>query len=808
MKAYQNSINIKLKSTAILLFIIVLIQACSSTKYIADYQSIVKKVTIDSVDAKFEEQAYNYVQKDIRPASKLSINVPMYNLFNTKDGRYKTSDIKPFGTPPAILDSTLVEISRTQIQKFLKSKGYRQAEVTSAIKVADKKAEIVFSAKPGPAYFIEKLSDSIPNANIRNLYESNKAKITHLHKGMQYDEDSLTYEREQIYRIMKENGYFYFLRPYVNFDVYGAEASSKTNKMDLNLNVTDPANGPHKQFNIGYTHLLIAPNPDGLPDSARYKLSKDTLNGIIYTDFSKRYRRNPIVRYDFLKQGDLYDIRNENLTYDRLYELNVFKNVKIDYFRRDSTSNKINAIILLTPQKVMSNRVEGEIPFNGGTVGFTLGNTYTNNNIFRGAERFELQVKGGLQSRIGNGAKVFSDIYQRDFSISASISVPRLMIPFYNPVLGGNGMPHTTFATSYIYALQKDVSVRRIFINSITYDWFETKSKLHSFTPLNFEYRFGNLDTSKVDAITRFNNLYYSSLLDRKDLTLGMKYTYTLNADKLNQLRTFVYLRAGMDIAGNMLQGISKLTGAKHDPANNDPAKILGLPFNQYTRPEVDIRWYKHLGGERQFIARLNTGLAYAYGNSILTGIPFEKQFFAGGSNGLRAWQARTIGPGNYNRQVLASDEVRKAVFGLDQLGTLRIETNFEYRFTVARKFFGATLKGAAFVDAGNIWNIRRGESITLEYPELDELTVFKLSKLAKQIAIGTGVGLRYDVQYFVFRFDVGLKLKDPQFLGSDQWVISKFLSGARDFKNSYNSTHGPDTYRFIQYNFGIGMPF
>lgn len=767
-----------------------------------------KKVTIDSVDAKFEEQAYNYVQKDIRPASKLSIQVPLYNLFNTKDGRYKTNDIKPFGTPPAILDSTLVEISRTQIQKFLKSKGYRQAEVTSAIKVADKKAEIVFSAKPGPAYFIEKLSDSIPNVNIRNLYESNKAKITHLHKGMQYDEDSLTYEREQIYRIMKENGYFYFLRPYVNFDAYGAEASSKTNKIDLNLNVTDPANGPHKQFNIGYTHLLIAPNPDGLPDSARYKLSKDTLNGIIYTDFSKRYRRNPIVRYDFLKQGDLYDIRNENLTYDRLYELNVFKNVKIDYFRRDSTSNKINAIILLTPQKVMSNRVEGEVPFNGGTVGFTIGNTYTNNNIFRGAERFELQVKGGLQSRVGNGSKVFSDIYQRDFSISASISVPRLMIPFYNPVLGGNGMPHTTFATSYIYALQKDVSVRRIFINSITYDWFETKSKLHSFTPLNFEYRFGNLDTSKVDAVTRFNNLYYSSLLDRKDLTLGMKYTYTLNADKLNQLRTFVYLRAGMDIAGNMLQGISKLTGAKNDPSNGDPAKILGLPFNQYTRPEVDIRWYKHLGGERQFVARLNTGIAYAYGNSILTGIPFEKQFFAGGSNGLRAWQARTIGPGNYNRQVLASDEVRKAVFGLDQLGTLRIETNFEYRFTLARKFFGATLKGAAFVDAGNIWNIRRGESITLEVPELDELTVFKLSKLAQQVAIGTGVGLRYDVQYFVFRFDVGLKLKDPQFVGSDQWVISKFLTGARDFKNSYNSTHGPDTYRFLQYNFGIGMPF
>ncbi|PWS31435.1 translocation and assembly module lipoprotein TamL [Pedobacter paludis] len=807
MKAYKYLINNKLKSPAILLFIIVLIQACSSTKYIADYQSIVKKVTIDSVDKKFEEQAYNYVQKDIRPASAFSINVPLYNLFNTKDGRYKTNNIKPFGTPPAILDSTLVEISRTQIQKFLKSKGYFQAQVTSDIKVKDKKAEVKFSAKPGPAYFVDKLSNSIANTKIKQLYESNKPGMTHLHTRMQYDEDSLSYEREQIYRVMKENGYFYFLRPYVNFDVVGAEATSKTNKIDLRLNVTDPEKGPHRQYNIGTTYLIIAPSPDGFPDSLRNYVSRDTTHGLSFTDLSKRYRRNPITRYDFLKQGDLFDIRNENLTYDRLYELNIFKNVKIDYFNRDSTSNKINPVIQLIPQKVMSNRIEGEVPFNGGTVGFNLSNTYTNNNLFRGAERFELQVKGGLQSRIGNGTSPFKDIYQRDFSISASITVPRLLIPFYNPTLGGNGMPHTTFSSSYIYALQKDVSVRRVFINSITYDWYETKSKLHSFTPLNFEYRFGNLDDG-VDTTIILNNLYYATLLARKDLTLGMKYNYTLNADKLSQLRTFVYLRAGVDIAGNLLQGISKLTGSKNDPANNDPAKIFGLPFNQYFRPEVDLRWYKHLGGEKQFVARLNTGVAYAYGNSILTGIPFEKQFFAGGSNGLRAWQARTIGPGNYNRQVLASDAVRKAVFGLDQLGTLRIETNLEYRFTIAKKFFGATLKGATFIDAGNIWNLRKGESITLERPELDELTVFKLGKLAQQVAIGTGFGLRYDVQYFVFRFDIGLKLKDPQFTGSDQWVIGKYFSGARDFKNNYNATHAPDTYRFVQYNFGIGMPF
>ena len=805
MKAYKSFKYSELKSVAILLFIIVLIQACSSTKYIPDYQAIVKKVTIDSVDAKFEEQAYNYVQKDIRPSSSFSINVPLYNLFNTKDGRYKTTDIKPFGTPPAILDSTLVEISRNQIQKFLNGKGYFQAKVTADIKVKDKKAEVNFKAQPGPASFINKLSDSISTAKIKSVYQSQKPSFTHLHEGMQYDSDSLSYEREQINRVMKENGYFYFLRPYVNFDVI---ETADVKKVDLRLNITNPPTGNHQQYYIGNTHMLIAPGPDGFPDSTRKLLSKDTLNGIIYTDLSKRYRRNPIVRYDFLKQGELYDIRNENLTYDRLYELNIFKNVRVEYYRRDSTSNKINPIILLTPQKVMSNRVEGEVPFNGGTVGINLSNTYTNNNFFRGAERFEFQVKGGLQSRIGNGSSPFKDIYQRDFSVSASITVPRLIIPFYNPVLGANGMPHTTFSSSYIYALQKDVSVRNIFINSVTYDWVETKSKLHSFTPLNFEYRFGNLSDS-VDVNTVINNIYYSRLLDRKDFTLGMKYSYTLNADKLNQLRTFVYLRGNIDIAGNLLQAITGLSGKKHDPANGDYARVLGLPFNQYVRPEIDIRWYKHLGGERQFIARLNTGIGYAYGNSASTGIPFEKLFFAGGSSGIRAWQARTLGPGNYNRAVLPTEVARKAFFGLDQLGEMRIETNFEYRYTLAKKFFGATLKGAAFIDAGNVWNVTQYSAITNGLVSVtDEESLFKLSKLAQQVAIGAGVGFRYDVQYFVFRLDIGLKLKDPQFSGSDQWVIGKFLSGGRDFKNAYNLTHAPDTYRFLQYNFGIGMPF
>jgi len=788
LKAY-SIYKEKLRFPAILLFIL-FVTACSSTKYIEDNQSIVKKVDIDSIPEKYKEEALNYIQKDIRPASKLGINVGLYNIFYTV---FKTKSV---GKPAPVLDSTLVEISRNQIEKYLVSKGYFMAKVKSEIKVKKQRAEVDFIATPGPAFFIQKVSYNIPDSAVKKVYMDKKALFTHLHDGMQYDDDSLSYEREQTYQVLKENGYYDFSRPYVRFTVDSAFQNSKT---DVVMYIDTPAKGKHNQYTIGESNILIAPNTEGFPDSI--KLNPRTFRGIRFTDLSKRFRRNPIVRYDFLKQGEMYDISKENLTYDRLYELNVFKNVKIEYVKAKDSSNKLEPIIQLTPQKRMSNRIEGEVPFNAGTIGFTLSNTYTNNNIFRGAERFEFQVKGGLQSRIGEGS-LFGDIYQRDFSLSASLAVPRLMVPFDIPMMGKNGIPSTTFSTSYVYSLQKDFFIRRVFLNSVTYNWVETKSKLHSFTPLNFEYRVGTLllDTTTVDGKNIINtNSYNIRLLNRRDVTVGMKYAYTLNANKLLLNKSFIYFRGNIDLAGNALSAISKVTGGKSDPEAGDYATILGLPFNQYIRPEVDIRWYKSVAPERQFIARINAGVGYAYGNSLA--VPFEKLFFAGGSSGVRAWQARTLGPGNYNRaERIPTEDARKTLYGIDQLGQMHIEANLEYRYKLIDNFFGSRLNGAVFLDAGNVWNISSGNS----QPE----TYFKFKNLANQLGVGTGMGFRYDLQYFIFRFDIGVKLRDPQFDPSEQWVISKLFSGGKEFRASYDAANSPDSYHFFQYNFGIGLPF
>jgi len=790
LKAYPIYKN-KFQFPAILLFIILFICACSSTKLIEDNQSIVKKVEIDSIPGKYKEEALNYIQKDIRPASRLGINVGLYNIF------YSLFKTKSVGKPAPLLDSTLVEISRNQIEKFMISKGYFMAKVKSEIRIKKQRAQVEFKANTGPAFRIAKVAYSIPDSAVRQVYMNGKSKFTHLHENMQYDDDSLAYEREQIYQVMKENGYYDFSRPYVRFTVDSALRNSSTNVV---LYIDDPDSTKHKQYKIGETNIVIAPTTEGFPDSI--KLNDRIFRGIRYTDLSKRFRRNPVVRYDFIKMGETYDISKENLTYDRLYELNVFKNVKIEYVKAKDTA-KLQPVIQLTPQKRMSNRVEGELPFNAGTIGFTVSNTYVNNNIFRGAERFEFQIKGGLQSRLGQGGSLFNDIYQRDFSLSASLAVPRLMVPFDIPMMGKNGMPYTIFSTSYVFSLQKNLFVRRVFLNSLTYQWVETKSKLHSFTPLNFEYRFGGLliDSNTVDGQNIYRDYRYNiTLLARKDITLGMKYAYTLNANKLLlHGNSFVYFRGNIDIAGNGLGAANKLFGSKHNPAAGDYASVLGLPYNQYVRPEVDLRWYKNISATRQFIARINGGVGYAYGNS--TAIPFEKLFFAGGASGVRAWQARTLGPGNYNRgDRLTTEEARTTLYGIDQLGQMHIEANLEYRWRLLDNFFGSKLNGAAFLDAGNVWNISSGNS----QPE----TYFDFKNLGNQLGVGTGMGLRYDLQYFVFRFDVGLKLRDPQFAPADQWVIGKMFNGTRQFKKEYEERNSPDGYHFFQYNFGIGLPF
>ena len=766
---------------------------CNASRYLPEDQVLVKKVKLEGVDNQFLETALTFVQSDIRPNSRQ--NLALYNIFNTRKGKYRTDRIKAIGEAPHVLDSSLMEISRVQIEKFLASKGYFNAKVKSDLKIKKQNAEIIFTAEIGSEYKIKKISFEIEDSTVYALYLANRNKFSRLQEGKRFDSDSLAYEREQIYKLMKQHGYYDYVRQFVRFDVDSNLLNSEAN---LKLFLANPVNkSAHQTYTIDHSVLTISTS-NGLNTG----LIADTVSidsQFHFVDYSKKFNAKPISRYIYLKKNDLYNIDNEEVTYDRLYDFNVFRNLKIDYQKSSDSTFKLVPNYSITPLKRMSNRIEGEYTFNSGRNGFNIGNTYTNRNLFGGAEHLEIKAKYGIFFNADGSGNVFDRIFSRDLQLGANLVIPKLFVPFNIPLMGRNGIPRTTISSSFQLFDQREAFSSRVFINSIIYDWVETKTKLHSFTPINIEFRKGKLDPVFRDSLIQRGFELYVRTNDRRFFNLGSQYAFTSNAIKLNTYSNFLYFKGSIDAAGNSLGLLNKIVNFNVD--KDGFRTILGLPYQQYLKTEIDLRYYWSFGGEKQLVARINPGVGIAYGNSDQ--LTFEKNFFAGGSSGVRAWQARTLGPGNYNRAVLGSDgkadTLRANLRNLDQLGEIKMEGNLEYRFKIADNILNAKVKGATFADVGNVWRQKQ----TVENPGGE----FKFNQFLGQLAVGVGAGLRFDLNYFVFRLDAGIKVKDPQFTGSDQYVI-KHLFNKKQFKLDYAETHRPDIYRFVQYNFGIGMPF
>jgi hypothetical protein len=751
-----------------------------------DDQVLVTKVKLKGIDKKYKEQASEYVQKEIRPNS--TINLFLYNLANAQNGHYRTQNVRNVGEAPSLLDSSLVDISSTQIQKYLNNKGFLNAQVKSEIHVRKKKAEVIFDIDQGAPFIIKSIKYDIEDDTLENIYKKYKPLFTKIRTGVPYDADSLVLERENIYALMQREGYFDFIRQYVRFEL---DTNMNGNNADLKLIIENPeGKSKHNVFYIDSSQVTIK---DSQEQTTATPEITNLGQGIEFIDYSHNFKAKRLNRYIFMKEGSRFNIDNENLTYDRLYELNTFKSIKISYEKTDSTH--LNAFYSLIPNKRMSNRLEGEFTFNSGRNGFNIGDIYTNRNFLGGSEQLEVKMSYGVlfDSRVqGN---LLDKVFNQDIQLGATLTFPRLIVPFRIPQVVQNGMPRTTFSTSWQKFDQLNTYSNRYLINSISYLWNDTKYKVHNVTPIVLEYRLGKLSNSFKEELEKQGFGLYVASNDRAYIGLGSQYSYTYNTLRLSDLDNFIFFRGALDLSGNTLNLIGNLIKL---PKNDEGQKtILNVPFLQYAKVETDFRVYRHFGGDRQLVLRLNPGIAVPYGNNTEFLI-FEKSFYGGGMSGVRAWQARTLGPGGYNREVLP-DSLRLNLRNLDQLGEIKLEGNIEYRFKLLNNLFGAKLKGATFIDVGNIWRLRESE--------INPNGKFEGNTFLGQMAIGTGLGLRFDVDYFVFRLDAGIKVRDPQFKGKDRWVISE-LFNSRDFRDRYDASHYPDRYNFIQYNFGIGMPF
>lgn len=779
MKAY-----ISYPFAIILLFTFIAL-GCRSTKRLDKTQSLVTRLEVNGVNKQFADQAKDYVALEVRPNARF--NLWVYNTFNKKGN-------KKLGEAPHILDSTLVEASRLQIEKFLTIKGYLNAKVTDSIHIQNKKASVIYNAILGTEFKFRNLSFEIPDTAVKNLYFANRQNFTKIDSGKRYDTDSLAFEREQIYLLMKKNGYYDYLRQYMRPTV---DTNFNKGVADVKIAILNPSNQPkHYTYTLKDTYIRIQPS-SGIIQKGMERDSAILDSQYHFFDYSRFFKPKKLKTYIFLKKGDLYNIDNSELTTQRFFDMNAFKGISVDYRKvGDSTDRTLTGLIDIVPLKKKSNRLEGEYTFNSSITGINLGVTYQNRNLFGGAELFEVKLRGGLQFDKKLSGNLSDRLLSRDYQVGVSLSFPRLITPFNFPELGKNGIPRTRIGTSYqIYKLQ-DNYLRKTLGANLTYDWVETKNKLHSFTPINIQYSLADINPALVQNLRDNGNSFFLFTL-RSQLISSSLYSYTLNLNKLTSYSNFTFFSGNAELGGTTAALLGKLS----NKTNSDGQKTLfGVPYYQFAKLETDIRFYKSLGGEKQLILRLNPGIGYSYGNVL--SLPFEKQFFAGGSTGVRAWQARTLGPGNYNRSSLATDSVRRNLRNLDQLGDIKFEGNLEYRFKLLDNFIGAKIKGATFIDFGNIYQLRDNGLTTGGQ--------IKLNKLFDQTAIGTGFGLRFDVSFFVFRLDVGFKFKDPQFSGSDQYVYKYWFnrSAKQNFKDKYALTNGPDRYSLSQIQFGIGLPF
>ncbi len=768
-----------------------LLSGCSLTRKLKDNQALVRHIEVKGIDKEFSEAALTYIDKGEQPNNWL--NLQFYLAFS-RNGK------KNIGEPPALLDSNLVEFSRLQIEKFLHNKGYLKVQVTDSVAVKKKRASLYFTAKEGPLFRIRKFQDSIADPRVRALYRANRIRFSRIQPGARFDTDSLAYDRDEFYLVMKRNGYFDFFRQYISFDY---DSTFNSSVVDLKVIIANPAGKKeHPTYKINNTLITIANSNGRTPGHA------DTIqvdSQFRFVDFSKRFKPKTVTTYVFQKKNDLFNIDKQTLTTSRLSELNVFKNVPNPTYNKlpDSVNRRLDTKIDIIPLKQMSDRVEGEFLFSGGRYGYNLGNTYTDRNLFKSTASLQVKVNWSILFDNGRNSVNSNGIENQDFKVGASLTYPRIISPFNLPILGKYGVPHTTFASNYQLFYQKDLVTRESFVNSLTYDWAETSRKLHSLTPINIEFSRGSIVQAARDSLYAHGRYSYIYLIGRTIFTIGSQYTYQQNANKLNTLDNFIYFRGFIDVGGNTLALLSKLFNAPKDSLGQ--RKFLGYTFSQYTKLEADVRLYHHTTGEQQFVFRINPGIGIPYGNS--NQLVFEKNFYAGGVNDIRAWLPRTLGPGNFNRGAYYGTDVtdRDNLKYLDQFGEIKIVGNMEYRYRVTNNFFGSKLKGATFIDFGNVWRLP-GVAGVSENPGGQ----FKLNNLFQSTAMGIGTGLRLDLTFFILRFDAAFKFKDPQFSGSDQWVLVNHfneLFKAGDFKRNYSNANG-ESYNFMQLNFGIGLPF
>ena len=732
---------------------LLVVSSCNATKHVPDGKYLLNKVRIEVDDNSFnKKELKNYLRQtpNHEILGGVKFQLAIYNWSGKDSTKWYNKWVRKLGQPPVIYDPSLTEASKSQLRLALINKGYMDATVEADTVSKGKKMQVDYRIKAGEPHYINSLEYEIPDDTIRSLIFQDSTKLLLKEKAL-FDRNVMEQERVGIADRLRYNGYFGFSKDYIT---YTADTTENSKAVDLVLKVKPPYQNRiegyevHEPFYIRKVYVITDFDPSTEKQLSNYRLlPSEEYKGvnIIYGE-EKYLRANIIDDNCFIKVGEKYNSTDVDRTYQSFGRLGILKyiNISFETVGREDGRLMLDAFILLTKGKSQTVSVSLEGTNSEGDLGFGIATTYQHRNIARGSETLSAKLGINYESISGDMSGLINNRYA-EYSGEVNINFPKFIFPFLKKSFRQKIRANTEFGTSFTYQERPEYT-RVIAGAGWKYKWTERGSMInHVFDLLDINYVYLPKKTdSFLDEIAPDNPLLRYSYEDHFIMRTGYSFYYT-NKQNTTGIGNLVYqpniytFRAGIETAGNLLFGISRLSKQKKDP-NAQAYKIFGIQYSQYVKLNADYSLNHSFDRRNSLVFHIGAGVAIPYGNTTI--LPFEKRFYAGGANSVRGWSVRTLGPGSYN----ANNSVSSF---MEQCGDIRLDMNVEYR---AKLFWVFEL--AAFIDAGNVWTIR--------YYENQPGGEFKLNEFYKQIAAAYGLGLRMNFNYFLLRLDCGMKAFNP----------------------------------------------
>lgn len=764
-----------------ILFISVFLAGCSATKYVGKDEFLLEKVTIQRDDRSISRSD---LRRTIRQKPNTRIlgisrfHLGLYNLSGRDEAKNSNRWLRRIGEEPVIFSPFLTEQSAQRMTSFLHNRGYYEATVRESVTLRRRKAYVTYRVEAGPVTRIGEISfknrsqshinrQAEESGLLDNYYRDTLSTL--LRTGDPLDMDVLDKERDRITLALRGHGFFNFSKNYIQFF---ADSSVTDGKKTAPLYTRIMENTVDSTIYSRYRIRTISVDFDY--DPLLHVSGGDTLiHRMPYEGYTIHYRKElnirprVIIETIQMVQGEWYDVRQVQETYSRLQALNLFRFVNIDFKEVEEAGERyLDCVIQLTPLKRQSYNLFTEGTNTGGNLGVGGNLVYSHRNLFRGGENFTVSLRGALKKeQVDDKGSLFNSY---ELGAEVRLVTPQFWLPFLRlPHFRRDYAPRTSVSLAYSFE-NTPYYARSVATARFGYLWRKADKKWRynlDVVDLNYVWM-KNIDTEFRDSMK--NEYIKSAYVDHMIFSAVFSAVYS---DQLsgNSRSSYNYFRAGLESSGNLLWGIDRLTDRDRETgdANYPQYFWLGVPYAQFVKADAEYRYSWQVNHANALVWRFLVGCGVPYGNMKV--LPFEESFYAGGANDLRAWQARTLGPGSYYEEKVFPNSV----------GDFKLALNMEYRFKLAW-----LLEGALFVDAGNIWNItpkenRQGSKLTAGF--------------YKQLAVGTGAGIRINANYFLLRFDWGFKVNDPAQPEGKRFILFDTEKGG--FKGSV-------------FNVAIGYPF